>query len=158
LRAGLYDIGHRCLCEGGSTITQQLAKIVYLEGDDRGLLKLVDIVLAFKIETHIGKRQILADYLSLIPTGPGIYGVAAAACLYLHRRLADLDLAESALLAGLTQAPSLYDPLTRPDLAAARRAAVLAQMRAEGYISAEAEQAATIEPLVASSRPGASGC
>jgi membrane peptidoglycan carboxypeptidase len=158
VRSGLYDATHHCLCQGGSTITQQLAKLAYLGSDDRGVAKLTDMALALKIETRYGKREILADYLSVIPTGPTIYGVARAACAYFHRPLGELDLAEYALLAGLTQAPSLYDPLTRPDLAIGRRAAVLAQMRVDSFISPGREAAANAEPLLPSPPPGAATC
>src|SRR5256886_364465 len=77
-RAGLYDVANRCLCEGGSTITQQLVKQLYLNGSDRGYNKVVDMVLALKVEAILGKGQIMADYLSEIPTGVNRHGVADA--------------------------------------------------------------------------------
>src|SRR5664280_3854825 len=110
----LYDVGHLCACQGGSTITQQLVKYVYLDGSDSGLNKLTDMALAAKVEIHTSKQQILADYLSVIATGYGRYGMASAACADFHRPLAELDLGQLALLAGLPQAPSAYDPLRDP--------------------------------------------
>ena len=109
-RAALYDITHDCLCQGGSTVTEQLVKDVYLNGSDAGYNKVVDVVLALKVELVISKQRILADYLSEIPTGANRYGVSAAACAYFQAPLGSLTLSQYALLAGVTQAPSVYDP------------------------------------------------
>src|SRR4029077_16449772 len=79
-RAPTYDVTNRCLCQGGSTITEQLVKDVYLNGSDRGYNKIVDAVLAVKVEGILTKQQIMADYLSEITTGLGRRGVSAAAC------------------------------------------------------------------------------
>lgn len=147
------DLTHLCLCQGGSTITEQLVKDVYLRGSDRGLDKIEDMVLAVKVETVLGKRQILADYLSEIPTGPGLYGVVPAACRYFSSSLDGLDLAQDALLAGLTQAPSIYDPLLDPGAARARRHVVLAAMLDDGDITAGRLAAADAEPLAVRAGP-----
>src|SRR5260370_1394615 len=109
-RAVLYDASTFCLCQAGSPITEQLAKDVYLGGSDRGYNKLEDLVLALKIEHVIGKRQILADYVSVIPTGLNRYGVSAASCAYFHAPLNSLTLGQYAMLAGVTQTPSPYHP------------------------------------------------
>jgi penicillin-binding protein 1A len=146
-RALIDDLQHFCFCQGGSTITEQLMKEVYLGGSDRGLKKIEDMVLALKAETVISKRLILADYLSVIPTGPGLYGVAPAACRYFGRPLGSLDLAQEALLAGLTQAPSTYDPLVNPDAARARRHEVLTAMVDERDITPEKRAVADAEPV-----------
>ncbi len=156
-RAGLYDIANFCLCQGGSTITQQLVKQLYLNGSDRGYNKVVDMVLALKVETLLSKRQIMADYLSEIPTGRNRDGVTEAACAYFKRPLDQLTLGEYALLAGVTQAPSVYDPTVNPALAAQRRAEVLNDMVSEHYISPAQAQAARAEPIVASGADPA-GC
>jgi membrane peptidoglycan carboxypeptidase len=153
-RAALYDIANLCLCQGGSTITQQLAKDVYLGGSDRGYNKLEDLVLALKVEQVIGKPQIMADYLSVIPTGLNRYGVTAAACAYFHAPLGGLTLGEYALLAGVTQAPSLYDPTVDPEAAATRRSHVLSAMLADKMISKGQATAADSEPVLTSSGPG----
>jgi penicillin-binding protein 1A len=155
-RAALYDISHLCACQGGSTITQQLAKEVYLNGSDAGINKLADLALALKLSLQYSKGQILADYLSIVPTGFGRWGMANAACADFHRPLGSLDLGEAALLAGLPQAPAVYDPLLHPDAAADRRRDVLADMVSQGDIStAQAAQAAA-EPV--SLPASAGGC
>jgi len=116
-RAILYDVTNACLCQGGSTITQQLVKDVYLGGSDRGYNKLEGMVLALKVERILDKRQILALYLSEITTGFGRYGVGAAACAYFHSPLEHLTLGQYAVLAGVTQAPSSTTrPSTRTSL------------------------------------------
>ena len=156
-RALLYDVTNFCLCQGGSTITEQLVKDVYLGGSDRGYHKLEDMVLALKVEGVIGKSEIMADYLSEIPTGSGRYGVTAAACAYFHAPLDSLTLGQYALLAGVAQAPSVYDPTVNPDLARARRAEVLAGLVSDHKISAGDAATANQEPVLAADAP-AGGC
>src|SRR5947208_3185218 len=148
-RAILYDVTNLCPCQGGSTITAQLAKDVYLGGSDRGYNKVKDMALAIKIERVLTKRQILAAYLSEITTGYGHYGVTEAACVYFRAPLGSLTLSQYALLAGVTQAPSIYDPTVNPDAARQRRSQVLAQMVAEHYITAAQRDKANAEPVVA---------
>jgi membrane peptidoglycan carboxypeptidase len=148
-RAALYDIANRCLCQGGSTITEQLVKELYLNGSDRGYDKVVDMVLALKVEGMLSKPEIMAYYLSEIPTGLNRHGVTAAACAYFHAPLDSLDLAQYALLAGVTQAPSLYDPTVDPAAAASRRGQVLADMVSESFVSREQAAAAGREPVLA---------
>jgi membrane peptidoglycan carboxypeptidase len=152
-RAILYDVTNLCLCQGGSTITAQLAKDVYLGGSDRGYNKLQDMVLALKVERILTKRQIMAYYLSEITTGYGRYGVVEAACAYFHSPLQGLTLGQNALLAGLTQAPSVYDPTVNPQAARDRRAQVLAKMVAENLVTPAQAQAANAEPVL-SAGPG----
>ncbi len=156
-RAVLYDITNQCLCQGGSTITEQLVKQLYLNGSDRGSNKPVDMVLALKVELVIDKQQILADYLSEIATGYGRYGVSAAACAYFHKGIGNLTLGQYALLAGVTQAPSVYDPTVNPGLARERRAQVLAAMISERYITDSDAAAAGQEPVVAAG-PAPASC
>src|SRR4029077_9386982 len=134
-RAVLYDASNLCLCQGGSTITEQLVKDVYLSGSDRGYNKVEDLVLALKVEGVLTKPQIMADYLSEITTGLGRYGVSEAACAYFNSPLSSLTLGEYALLAGVTQAPSIYDPTVNPDAAQIRRGQVLASMLADHLIT-----------------------
>jgi membrane peptidoglycan carboxypeptidase len=155
-RALIYDIANFCLCQGGSTITEQLVKDVYLNGSDRGYNKLEDIVLALKVERVISKQQILADYLSEITTGFGRYGVTAAACAYFGAPLSGLTLGQYALLAGVTQAPSIYDPTINPEAAKARRSQVLRSMVSDRYVTADQAATAGAEPVL-SAGPGA-GC
>lgn len=155
-RAALFDAAHRCWCQGASTITQQLVKDVYLHGSDRGFNKGVDAVVAFKVEFLITKQQILADYLSEIPTGPGLYGIEEASCAYFGAPAARLDLADDALLAGLAQAPSAYDPLRHPHAATTRRNEVLQAMFSEGYITNAIVKTAQHEPVLP--KPTAASC
>ena len=147
-RAVLYDATNLCLCQGGSTVTEQLVKDVFLGGSDRGYNKLQDMVLALKVERVLTKKQIMADYLSEITTGFGRYGVTAAACAYFQAPLPELTLGQYALLAGVTQAPSVYDPTINPGAARQRRSQVLAQMVAEHYVSATQAAAANAEPVL----------
>ncbi len=147
-RALLYDAANRCLCQGGSTITEQLVKDVYLSGSDRGYNKMVDAVLALKVERVVTKQQIMADYLSEITTGFGRRGVSAASCAYFQSPLKALTLGQYALLAGVTQAPSLYDPTVDPEAAEERRSEVLASMISEGFITPAQALAANAEPVL----------
>ena len=155
-RAFLYDVVNVCLCQGGSTITEQLAKDVYLGGSDRGYNKLASMALALKVERVLTKRQIMADYLSEITTGLGRYGATAAACAYFRAPLQGLTLGQYALLAGVTQAPSVYDPTVNPELAMERRAQVLAQMVSEHLITSQQASTARAEPVLdrGPDRPG----
>jgi membrane peptidoglycan carboxypeptidase len=153
-RALTYDASNRCLCQGGSTITEQLVKDVYLGGSDRGYNKMVDAVLAVKVEGVLTKQEIMADYVSEITTGLGRRGVSAAACAYFQAPLQNLTLGQYALLAGVTQAPSLYDPTVDPEAAEQRRSEVLAAMISERYITPAEALAANAEPvLVTSAQP-----
>ena len=150
-RAVVYDATKRCLCEGGSTITQQLVKQLYLNGSDRGRDKVTDMVLALKVEQVLSKQQIMADYLSEIATGFGRYGVAAAACAYFNAPLSDLTIGQYALLAGVTQAPSVYDPTVNRSAGEQRRSDVLRDMVNERYITAAQAAAADQEPVLSTS-------
>jgi penicillin-binding protein 1A len=147
-RAVLYDFVNVCLCQGGSTITAQLVKDVYLNGSDHGGKKVVDMILALKVERVIGKKQILADYLSEILTGFGTYGMTDAACRYFAAPLSKLTLAQYALLGGVPQAPSLYDPTVNPNAAMQRRSEVLDQMVSLGEITPAQARAANAEPVL----------
>lgn len=148
VRAFADDVRFRCLCEGGSTLTEQLVKEVYLDGSDAGWNKLLDVAMAFKVESVISKPRILADWLTLAPTGPNSYGVGPAACLYFGRPLGDLSLSEYALLAGLPQSPVLADPLKHPAAALRRRGVVLDSMVSEHYITRAQADAAQAQPLL----------
>ena len=155
-RALLFDAAYFCLCQGGSTISEQLVKDVYLGGSDLGRNKVYDMVLALKAERVLSKSRIMADYLSEITTGFGLYGVTAAACAYFRAPLQGLTLGQYALLAGVTQAPSVYDPTVNPDAAQERRSEVLAQMVADHYVTAAEAQSANAEPVLdrGPDRPG----
>lgn len=148
-RAVLADLSQGCACQGGSTITQQLAKLVYYPNDDRVARKLPDMALAFKLETHYGKPEIIAAYLSVVPTGYGLTGAAEASCAYFGHGLSTLTVAEAAELAGSVQAPSAYDPRYHPELAQDRRDYALQRMAAVGYLTQAQARSAMRAPVVA---------
>jgi membrane peptidoglycan carboxypeptidase len=147
-RALAYDASHACACQGGSTITQQLVKQVYLGGTNWGWNKVRGIATAFKVEMLISKRQILADYFSIVPFGYGLYGADAAACAYFGRHIDELDLAQDAVLAGMPQAPAAYDPRAHPGATRARREVVLRAMAGDGYITPGQARAAAAAPVI----------
>jgi penicillin-binding protein 1A len=157
-RALLNDIQSRCLCQGGSTITQQVVKRLYLGGSDQGLNKIEGMVLALKLETVLNKQAIMAAYVSDAPMGPNIYGAARASCHYFGKRLDQLDLAQYALIAGLPQAPSADDPIDNPSGARTRRSSVLRLMVSNSYITAPQAAVADSAPLPTRAMDGASGC
>jgi membrane peptidoglycan carboxypeptidase len=148
-RAVWDDLASRCACEGGSTITQQLAKNVYYVTDDRLSRKLPGMAVALKIELHYDKATIMADYLSVVPTGYALVGARQAACAYFGRGLSELDAAQAAEIAGMLAAPSIYDPRLRPDLARSRRDHALSRMVDVGYLSSAQAAAAGTEPVLA---------
>lgn len=133
--------------QGGSTITQQLARTLFLEREKTLGRKLREMILAVRLERVYSKDEILEMYLNEVYYGEGAYGVAAAAQTYFQKRPEDLDLAECALLAGLPQAPSRYSPFTNPEGAQRRRRLVLARMRRLGFITPEQEAQANAAPL-----------
>ncbi|MFY9942632.1 MAG: PBP1A family penicillin-binding protein [Desulfobacterales bacterium] len=156
VRAVAKNIRAGAFVEGASTITQQIAKTLFLTPQKTLVRKLREAILAFQLERRYTKDEILALYLNQIYLGSGAYGVVAAARRYFDKPVADLDLAECALIAGLPKAPSRYSPLVNPELALARRNLVLRQMRDTGTISAERYHLALSTPLqtIAGSRQG----
>jgi penicillin-binding protein 1A len=157
-RSALADIQQRCLCQGGSTITEQLVKDLYLNGADRGPAKLVDMVLALKVDRILTKQQILADYLNEVPTGLGLYGVDAAARAYYGCPVTRLDLAQYALIAGMPRGPALYDPRLHPQAARERRSQVLGLMLSEHDITPAQAAAANREPVLPTPGAGRPSC
>ncbi|MDW8328180.1 MAG: penicillin-binding protein 1C, partial [Anaerolineales bacterium] len=136
---------------GGSTITQQVARNMLLDPEERAertlTRKLRESILAWRLAQAYTKDQILELYLNQTYYGHLAYGVEAAAQTYFGKSARDLDLAEAALIAGLPQAPSLYDPLLYPDKARQRQAVVLDLMVKQGYITAEEARLAKDEQL-----------
>jgi len=120
-RAVLDDVSRGCACEGGSTVTQQLAKLVYYPNDGRLARKLPGIAVAFKLEIHYDKAQIMAAYLSVVPMGYGLVGAGEATCALFGHDLSRLTVPEAAELGGSAQAPSAHGPRHPPDGARARR-------------------------------------
>ena len=146
-RAILKDIRAGRFKEGGSTITQQLAKVLFLNPEKTIQRKLKEAILALQIEKRYRKDEILSLYLNQIYLGSGAYGVEAAANRYFDKHVWELDLAECALIAGLPRGPTLYSPLVNPDKALSRRATVLKNLRHTGYITDEQYREALDEPL-----------
>jgi penicillin-binding protein 1A len=133
-RAMLRNLSQGSVEEGASTITQQLARTVFLSQDRTLLRKLKEAALAGKIERQLSKSQILEQYLNVVYLGSSAYGVSDAAWVYFSKTPAQLNLAETALIAGLPPAPSVYSPLVNPELALRRRSIVLRRMREAGFI------------------------
>ena len=147
LRAIPYDLSHFSAAEGASTIPEQLAKIVYLGGSDHSpWRKAEDAALALRLGSQFSHEQILAAYLDVVYFGEGSYGAAAASRHYFHRQALELDLAQASLLAGLVQAPSLYDPAADPRAARERQIEVLRSMVRNGYVTSGEAHAVLSRP------------
>ena len=147
LRAMVRNLKERAVEEGASTITQQLARTVYLDQDRTLWRKIKEAALASKIERQLSKQQILEQYLNFVYLGSSAYGVADAAWVYFSKTPEQLTLAEAAMIAGLPPAPSVYSPLINPDLALKRRAIVLRRMREAGFIDDAQLDRAQAAPL-----------
>ncbi len=135
--------------QGGSTITMQLARGFFLSSDKTYVRKLKEILLSLKMERELSKDQILQLYLNKIYLGHRAYGVAAAAQVYYGKTLPELTLAESAMIAGITQRPSRVNPITSPEAASKRRNYVLTRMHALGIIDDNDYQQAYTAPISA---------
>jgi penicillin-binding protein 1A len=151
-RAAIKDITHGAALQGGSTITMQLMRNLYLGGDQRTLKqKIIEAKLALDFEKVHNKKYILTSYLNSVPYGTvggqTAVGVQAAARIFFNRPVSQLSLPQSALLAGLPQAPSQYNPFSDPALARKRRNEVLAKMAELHYITAERATSAEAAPL-----------
>lgn len=133
--------------QGGSTITMQLARNVFLTNERTFTRKFKEILLAMRIEKELSKQQILELYLNKIFLGERAYGVGAAALVYFGKDIHQLSLGEIAVIAGLPKAPSRDNPVANPQRARERRDYVLARMRTLGYISPLAYEAARAEPV-----------
>ncbi len=136
--------------QGGSTITMQVARNFFLSREKSYMRKLNEIFLAFKIERELSKNEILELYLNKIYLGQRAYGVGAAAQVYYGADVADLNLAQHAMLAGLPKAPSRTNPVTSPEQAVNRRAYVLRRMLELGYIDQAGFRKADNAPVTAS--------
>ncbi len=138
LRAVPYDLSHFSLAQGASTITEQLAKLVYLGGNDHNpWAKLRDAAIALRIEGAYSKDQILQDYLNTVYFGAGAYGIEAASRRYFGVDASKLDLAQATLLAGLIQDPSADQPYADPADTRQRQADSLASMVRDGYATVQ---------------------
>ncbi len=147
LRAVLKDIIAGRIKEGASTITQQLAKVVFLSPEKTVVRKLKEATLAYRLEKNLKKEEILELYLNKIYFGRGAYGIEMAAQSYFGKSISDVNLAEAALLCGLIKAPSRYTPYNNLDMAKKRQQIVLNRMMEEGYITQEQVNDAYQQPL-----------
>ncbi|WML48584.1 PBP1A family penicillin-binding protein [Neobacillus sp. PS3-34] len=136
--------------EGASTITQQLARNVYLSSEKTLARKSKEVIIAAELERKYTKDQILEMYLNYIYLGSGAYGMQAAAQEYFGKDAKDLTIAEAALLAGLPKAPSTYSPRHNLELAKERRGVVLSLMRENKIISAQEEKEANGQEIILS--------
>jgi penicillin-binding protein 1A len=134
--------------QGGSTITQQLARAYFLSPERTFIRKAKEVILAVRIEQEFSKSEILALYLNKIFLGQRAYGVAAAAEVYFGKPLAELSVAEAATIAGIPKAPSALNPVTNPVRSGERRAYVLNRMLTLDFIDQAEHDAALATPLV----------
>lgn len=135
------------IVQGGSTITQQVAKALFLTPEKKYIRKLKEAILAYKIDRYLKKYEVLNLYLNHIYLGHGAYGIEAASQQYFGKPASEITLPEAALLAGLPKAPSRYSPVFHPDRARQRQMYVLERMAEDGYITEEEKTAALAEPI-----------
>ena len=134
-RAFLVNFKARRIIQGGSTITQQLAKNLFLTPERSITRKLHEVILSLWLEFRFSKEQILSIYLNRVYLGSGTYGVQAASEKYFNKKVEDLDLYESALIASLLKAPSKYNPISNPTLSQKRTKKVLRNMANNSLIN-----------------------
>ncbi|PIS38126.1 MAG: penicillin-binding protein [Nitrospirae bacterium CG08_land_8_20_14_0_20_52_24] len=151
-RAFWANLRAKQITQGGSTITQQLAKTLFLSPERTIQRKIREILLALQIEKRFSKKEILELYLNQIYFGEGAYGVEAASETYFGKHVKDLSLSEAAMLAGLPKAPAHFDPYKEPDSALKRRSMVLVRMYGEHFISKDQMRAADAENIVLKKR------
>ncbi|MCS7152063.1 MAG: penicillin-binding protein 1A [Endomicrobia bacterium] len=148
LKALLDNITKRRIVVGGSTITQQLAKIAFLTHKRSIKRKIKELLLALNLEHNFSKDEILEMYLNQVYFGHGAYGVQQAAMIYFSKNVTELTLSESAMLAGLIRSPAYYSPLKNYDRAIKRRNIVLKRMLQLKYITEKEYEEAIAEPLI----------
>ena len=149
IRAGINLIKTGKKGQGGSTITMQVARNIYLSPEKTYLRKINEILLALKIERQLSKESILELYMNIPYLGNRAYGAASAAKVYYGKSVSDLSLAEAAMIAGLPKAPSLYNPIVNPERALVRRNYVLRRMHELNKITSEQFQQAKAQPVTA---------
>lgn len=147
VRSTVANISAGRVVQGASTITQQLARILFLSNEKTFTRKIKELVVAVRIEKTIPKSKILEMYLNNVYLGSGAYGVEGASQIYFNKHLKDLTLAECALLAGLPQAPSVYSPFNDEELALKRRNQVLKRMYRMRFITKDEYKSALKEKL-----------
>jgi penicillin-binding protein 1A len=147
LRAALKNIMSIRVTQGGSTITQQLTKVVFLSPERKFTRKIKEVILARRLEKELSKDDILELYLNKIYFGHGAYGVQMAAKTYFGKNIWEVNQAEGALLAGLPKSPMVYSPYSDIDLTKLRQWHVLKRMVAEGYLTEEQSKKVYDQPI-----------
>ncbi|MBQ8168096.1 PBP1A family penicillin-binding protein [bacterium] len=153
VRSSIQNILARRVVQGASTITQQLARVLFLSNEKTFTRKIKELVIAARIEKTISKDQILEMYLNNVYLGSGAYGVEGAAKIYFNKSIKDCTLPELALIAGLPQAPSVYSPYNNLDLAIKRRNQVLTRMYKMRYIKKDEYEKAKETKVVLNEMP-----
>lgn len=133
-RAIITNVNSRSLSQGGSTITQQLARNMYFTQEAKPDRKIAELFVALDLEKEYSKEDILTYYINIIYFGDGYYGLKEAALGYFNKEPMDLSLDEITLLAGIPNAPSIYALSNRPDLARERQKYVISAMKEYGYL------------------------
>jgi len=155
-RAALRNLSAGGVRQGGSTLTQQLARNSFPLGGQTIHRKILEAALALRMEAVLSKEEILTHYMNRIYFGSGLFGIETASQAYFGKPAAELDLAESALLAGLIRSPNRLSPFRDARGALEQRNIALSQMEAQGLISAEEAKSARGEPLrLAAAKPSA---
>jgi penicillin-binding protein 1A len=148
VRAIFSNLQAKDVVEGGSTITQQLARMVFFDQERSLWRKLREFRMAQRIEQEVQKEKILERYLNLVYLGEGAYGVSDAAWVYFSKKVDRLTLSEMAMLAGLPAAPHEFSPFVNREAALKRRNLVLQEMQKAGFITQDETQAAIRQPLI----------
>ncbi|MFH0901462.1 MAG: transglycosylase domain-containing protein, partial [Pseudomonadota bacterium] len=151
-RAAYENYKRSSLRQGGSTITQQVARMLMLSRERTFIRKAKEAILSIRVERELSKEQILHIYLNHVYLGHGAYGVQAAAEVYFGKDVEHLTVAEAALLAGLPKAPTSFSPYNDYQRARERQAYVLSRMRDDGHLTAEQVESSIREPLALISR------
>ncbi|MBW6515390.1 MAG: PBP1A family penicillin-binding protein [Candidatus Cloacimonetes bacterium] len=157
ISAILIDLRRGDFSQGGSTITQQLARNMFLTFDKQIPRKIKEMMLAVKIEQNYSKYEILEMYLDKVYLGAGVYGVEAASHRYFNKDAQDLTISEAAMIIGLIQLPSAYSPISYPDRAIRRRNTVLYVMYDQGVINEQEYRELIDEPIILASQRGNQG-
>ncbi|WBY02239.1 PBP1A family penicillin-binding protein [Ramlibacter tataouinensis] len=153
-RAAWANVAAGGHAQGGSTITMQVARLFFLSAEKTYRRKIMEILLAYKLERAYDKDKLLELYMNQAYLGQRAYGFAAAASVYFDKPLQELTLAEAAMLAGLPKAPSAYNPVANRERAVVRQHHILSRLQALGWIDRAAYEQARAEPLVLRDGPG----
>ncbi len=152
IRALYIDIMHQDIKQGGSTITQQLARTLFLTNEQTIERKIKELVIALRLEQMFSKDRILEMYLNTIYFGHGTWGIDTASHNYFGKPPSELDLAEASMIAGLIAAPERYSPLKHPEMGKIRQKYVLDRLESLGWITPEQSESAYEEKLVLKTR------